>query len=117
MTHECTGYSPGHAVHWIQAGLTLKIPGEIKKVCVLGHDEHWLTFEMDGEVHRVWNHDPGQVGRFHDAAVDLQTTPHTRCAPLFFTSVKLLRIPVGNNAMDLYPSWDGPTDCSRREER
>ena len=117
MTHHCESYTTGHAVHWIQAGLTMKKPGEIKKVCVLGHDGHWLTFEMDEEVHRVWNHEPGQVRRFHDAAIRLQSSPNTGCVPLFFTSVRLLRIPVGSDAMDLYPSWDGPTDCSRREER
>lgn len=110
MNHPCTNYRAGHAVHWIQARLTMKKPGEIKQVCVLGQDGHWLIFEMDGELHRVWNHEPDQVRRFHDAAVELQAIQTTGDRPLFFTSVKLLRLPIGG-VPDLYPSWDGPSEC------
>lgn len=115
MNHRCTNYRPGHAVHWIQAGLTRKKPGEIKQIWVLGREEHWLLFGMDGDVHRVWNHDPEKIRLFHDAALRLQATENIVDRPLLFTSVSLLRIP-DNTTPDLYPSWDGPSECTYRQD-
>lgn len=112
MNHRCTSYRAGHAVHWIQAGLALKKPGEIKQITVLGRDGHWLIFEMDEHIHRVWNHDPEHLREFHDAAVRLQATENTADVPVLYTSVNLLRVPVPRDVRPIYPSWDGPSGCT-----
>lgn len=110
---QCTSFARGHNVHYIQANLAHKRPGEIKKVCVLGHDGHWLTFEMDGHIHRMWNHDPAQVRAFHNQAVALQSIPHTASCPLYFTSVNLM-IARHDETVMLYADPEGPTDCDDR---
>mgnify|MGYP007098875149 CR=1 FL=1 len=107
---ECQRYTPGHRVHAIQALRKYDMPGEIKRVSVLGHEGNWLTFEMDGAVHRVWNHDPERVREYHDAAL---TNPRTALCEiaLYFTSVKLLRIGRGGWTVDLYGDPAGPSEC------
>lgn len=116
MHNRCTNYRPGHAVHWIQAGLSWKKPGEIKQITVLGQDGHWLIFEMDEQIHRVWNHDPEQLREFHDAAVKLQAIENTADVPALYTSVNLLRVPGPGGIQPIYPSWDGPSGCTIRGE-
>lgn len=108
---KCTSYARGHNVHYIQARLSCTRPGEIKKICVLGHDEHWLTFEMDGAVHRMWNHDPEQVRAFHEQAIALQSSPHSSGCPVFYTSVNLLRVHYKEMVL-LYADPEGPTECT-----
>lgn len=107
----CTSYAPGHLVHFIQIKLAHQKPGELKKVCVLGHDGHWLTFEMDGALHRVWNHDPEVIRAFHDEAVALQSNPDVATAPLYFTSVKLLSV-CHRREVRLYADPEGPSECT-----
>ena len=106
----CTSYAPGHSVHYIQAGLTARRPGEIKQIHVLGYEGNWLIYELDGAVHRVWNHDPEVVRELHDRAVAGQSS-NTGEIALYFTSVKLLRIGRGGWTVDLYGDPDGPSEC------
>ena len=106
MHPTCTAYSPGHNVHFVQAGLRHRQPGEIKKFDALAHDGNWLTVEMDGEIHRIWN---------HDAAVALRATPYTGHVPLYWTSVRLITVRAGKSNLLMYAGWDGPTECSQHE--
>lgn len=105
---ECQRYTPGHRVHAIQALRKYNMPGEIKRVSVLGYEGNWLTFEMDGAVHRVWNHDPERVREYHDAAL---TNPRTA---LYYTSVGVLSVRSGEAYPQMYPKWDGPDECAAR---
>lgn len=115
MHPTCTAYSPGHNVHFVQAGLRHRQPGEIKKFDALAHDGNWLTVEMDGEIHRIWNHDPEKVREIYDAAVALRATPYTPHIPLYWTSVRLITVRAGRSNLLMYAGWDGPTECSQHE--
>lgn len=111
----CQHYTPGHSVHHIQAMSKYHRPGEIKKVSVLGHEGNWLTFEMDGALYRVWNHDPERIREFHDAAIALQNLPHrTLESALYYTSVRVMSVRSEGRIHNLYPRWDGADDsgCS-----
>ena len=103
---ECQRFTPGHVVHPIQALRKYQMPGEIKQVSVLGHEGNWLILEMDDAVHRVWNHNPERVRRFHDAALQ---RPHTA---LYYTSTDVLVVRDENGYPHLYPKWDGPDECA-----
>lgn len=61
-TH-CGLYLPGHDVHWIQAKVSLKgdaIPPEPGHVLQVRSDG-LLIVEVQGSVHRLWNHDPDRL--------------------------------------------------------
>jgi hypothetical protein len=60
---SCGLYKPGHDVHYIQAKLASECDpanyrtGEVVSV----DDDGWITLAADGEVLRLWNHDPARA--------------------------------------------------------
>ena len=60
LRSDCCLYRPGHLVHWIQADHARRDdehrpePGHLVSVSVDG----LVVIDVDGEVRRLWNHDP-----------------------------------------------------------
>ncbi len=66
-TATCGSYHPGHDPHYIQHRLCRDETDptdaarlvEIRSIA----DDGWIEFELDGEVHRRWNHRSGRLQR------------------------------------------------------
>jgi len=61
----CGLYLPGHDVHWIQglhSGRDDENPPEQGRLLGASEDGT-LRVQVDGEVRRLWNHDPGRLAR------------------------------------------------------
>jgi len=59
----CALYTPGHQVHFIQARLSAEddpVHRRMGKLLALD-DNGWITVDVDGELLRFWNHDPGRA--------------------------------------------------------
>jgi hypothetical protein len=61
----CGLYLPGHDVHWIQGIQSAKDQMNLPKVgnVVEVRADGIFVVELDGQLSRLWNHDPGRLER------------------------------------------------------
>jgi hypothetical protein len=100
----CALYTPGHRVHFIQAKLGWEEdPANHRTGTILSvEDDGWINVDVDGEVLRLWNHEPERARRCLEESGGRVVLPG-HC---------LLRAPGEEGNYCFSVSTNGPTPCA-----
>ena len=100
----CALYTPGHQTHLIQANLARDAePNTYRHGTVVSvQEDGWITVDLDGELLRLWNHDPVWVRRCFNEAGKQVGLPEWN----------LLHARHAGGRYCISVSADGPTPCA-----
>ncbi|GGH58071.1 hypothetical protein [Rothia aerolata] len=74
---DCPYYFMGHTIHWIRRHHAAKEAWY--PATILGVEGNWITFESEGEVLRMWNHDAQKLSAIFDAVQLIENVPVQWC--------------------------------------